>query len=177
MHHATKKKFVTLKEQGATVAELRTAMEGAEIEKEEIEALITELYTDTDKDGNQTPHVEPGESPNNANPDHVTGTAEPILAEKAKKFDFGNLDDENFTAYEKYVDTLPAHEMVDFQRYRIKPIIKELYPGLDNSPKKMTGIRLVNTSPVDNARITPANAKELNNQARNSGFYYLLKQD
>lgn len=162
MHHKTKEKLVKLKESGLTADELREQMRIDNVPSEEAESLIAELYSGAG--------VPPGtEQPGSQGSDGEE-------SEEIVKFDYENLIDDNFKAYRAHVATLPLHQMTDYHVYKVEQVIKELYPGLPDTPKYLAGIRITNNKPLHATRVAPHVANELNAQLPNTGRYYLLKQ-
>jgi hypothetical protein len=107
-------------------------------------------------------------------------------------FDYNNLTGEEFKRYNELLESLcpvlgikeHTFKSFDFELYRAKPIFKERFPGLPNTPRDFIGIELIeDKQPLFKTRITIRNARDLNSQIINAnhnsrwGKYYLLKKD
>jgi hypothetical protein len=171
MHYKTKEKYLKLKESGLTQEELKAQLLTDGITEEEANAFITEAFS-----GMPTT-VLPNKLSVESSDSNVTNTdqAPAVVPETAaQQFDYKNLTGQNFKNYEAHVNTLPLFNLLDFKVYKVKSLIKELYPGLPNSPKVFDGIEIVNDKPIHNTRIDVKTALEMNAQVRNTGRYYLL---
>jgi hypothetical protein len=95
-------------------------------------------------------------------------------------FDYTKLSGKAFQEYIEHIDSLPLHDMCDFELYAVKPVRVERYPGLKDTPIDFVGLTLRNTTPEHKTRIPVKVAKEYNNQILNQhsiaghGKYYLL---
>jgi len=173
MHYKTKEKYLKLKESGLTQEELRAQLLADGIAEEEATAFIAEAFADAPAvSKTDMPPSAPPES--NTPPVVVTQTQPATPETMAQKFDYKNLTGENFKKYEAHVNDLPLFGLLDFNVYKVKSVIKELYPGLPNSPKVFDGIEIVNDKPIHKTRIDVKTALEMNAQVRNTGRYYLL---
>ena len=80
------------------------------------------------------------------------------------------------------VGMLRQDEQKDFELYRVKPIMKERFPGMEGSPKDFVGLEIVRDTPEHVTRIPVSVALEFNAQILNAhsiaghGKYYLLKK-
>jgi len=190
LHHKTKEKYLNLiREQGLSSQEVKEQLLSEGQAAEDVDAFLLEAFGEGASDENKPAGNKEDEAAKvtkeaekekkDERPEQVKQENEiaKATAKASKKHDYKDLDGENFKAYEADVASLPLHDFLDFQQFKVEPIIKELYPGLPKSPKYMSGIRIVNDQPINTTRITPATAMALNNQVRNSNRYYLLKQD
>jgi hypothetical protein len=92
------------------------------------------------------------------------------------RFDYDNLLDEDFKAYNEIVNKLNLQEQYDFELHKIQVQKVDKYPDLPNSPKILRGITKESSRPINTTRIEVKRALELNRQAENSKFYYFLKK-
>jgi hypothetical protein len=168
LHHKTKEKLIKLKESGLTADELRVQAAEAKAIPEDIDALIAELYSPDAQLPNLSAPAVPGESVPAAT---ISPDANPVVT-----FDYENLKKGEFDRYNEHIASLPLHTMVDFQVFKVEPIIEDRYPGLPNTPRDLVGIRISNNKPIHTTRVSPKTALEMNAQLRNTNRFYLLKQ-
>jgi hypothetical protein len=112
------------------------------------------------------------------------------LQEILNTFDYANMDGSEWERYNKFLDELDSTgagwfggKDLDFVQYRAKPIIVEAYPGMMNSPKKMTGIEVfLDKGPlIEKTKIAIKHTRTMNPQINNAtapnwGRYFLLKK-
>lgn len=80
------------------------------------------------------------------------------------------------------VGKLRQDQSYDFEQYRVKPVRKERFPGMKDSPWDFIGIEITKDKPEHTTRIPVSIALEFNAQILNAhsvaghGKYYLLKK-
>lgn len=80
------------------------------------------------------------------------------------------------------VGKLRQDQFYDFEQYRVKPVRKERFPGMKDSPWDFIGIEITKDKPEHTTRIPVSIALEFNAQILNAhsvagnGKYYLLKK-
>ena len=80
------------------------------------------------------------------------------------------------------IGQLKDHDVYYFELYKVTPVFKVRFPGVQNSPKDFSGVKTKTDRPESTTRITVKIANELNAQIENehsrvNGKYYLLKKD
>lgn len=112
------------------------------------------------------------------------------LAEVLNTFDYAKMNGDEWDRYNAFIDALDSTgagwfggKELDFVQYRAKPVIVEMYPGMPNSPKKMTGIEvfLDKEAVIEKTKIAIKHTRTINPQignatAPNWGKYFLLKK-
>lgn len=99
------------------------------------------------------------------------------------------VGDQNLAIYdyeEGKVRTFPGtilkDQLRDFQAFKVRPITRERFPGMDKTPVDFIGIEFRDQTPVMTTRISVQQALNLNAQVVNAhgmaghGIYYLLKK-
>lgn len=190
MNHQRKKaavtKYAELHKNGATKEELVDALSSDE--KEYTTEEVAEIYqalVETNSDATGTKPPDPGTKTS----DNVTKP--PPLPTKIASvnpndnlglanFDYKNLRDGEWSKYQELVDSLPLYGQYDFHLFRAKPLFRDRYPGIKDSPVDMVGIEIKNDTPEHRTRVSVMVAKEFNGQILNQhsraghGKYYLL---
>ncbi len=187
LHHQTKKKAATkygnLIKEGKTREEVETLMLEEEYSVEEIKEIFAAI------DAPPSPEKVAKEEK----------TASPNDALDLSEFNYKLLKGESFKKYVELVGdrsyteivegevipvrgTLLENDQYDFEQYKVKPIRKMRYAGVEKSPMDYIGLELVNDTPIHVSRMTVKTALELNSQILNQhsiaghGKYYLLKK-
>lgn len=79
--------------------------------------------------------------------------------------------------------SLPQDGMFDFVQMKARPIIKDRFPGMPDTPKDYVGLQTIDDTPIHQSRMAIKQAHELNAQILNQhsiaghGKYYFLKKD
>lgn len=73
-------------------------------------------------------------------------------------------------------------DMYDFVLYKVRPVRRRRYAGMDDSPMDYVGIQILNDQPIHTSRMPVGTVLEFNSQILNEhsiaghGKYYLLKK-
>ena len=112
------------------------------------------------------------------------------LSSRLSKFDYNNLQGEEFFAYNELIDELDLNKSFDFEEYRVEQITKVRYKGIKDSPVDVIGIRIKDNKPIKITRIAVKHAIANNGflkveddlktiegaQFTHNNRYYLLKK-
>lgn len=191
-------KYQPLKDAGKTVEEITTELQVDEngYEEDDIKQILEGLgLGEASGDNGQAPPTPPvlgneGEEIKEENPLAVLDS-----------IDYKNLKGDNFKKYVELVGDrsystideetgkeipvvgkLRQDQSFDFQQFRAKPVFKDRFPGMENTPKDFVGIEIVRDAPEHTTRIPVHVALEFNAQILNQhsraghGRYYLLKK-
>lgn len=171
LHHATKKsaveKYSALVKEGKPIEDIKLAI--SLDEKGFDEAGVDEILAAVLGDTKGKPETKKEEKP------RVKSQSETLGLDR---FDYRNLKGESYEEYLKMVtEKLFAHVQYRFCCYKARPIKKERYPGLRDTPVDIIGVLIESDIPINRTKIEARHAIDLNKQLGNSGMYYLLDKE
>jgi len=188
LHHSTKKKaaakFGGLMKEGKTKEEVTVLMKEEEFTDEEMEEIFTAI-SEPIKVNNLKVSEEKKPSPNDAL--DLSGFEYKILKDAKFKEYVELVGDRSFVEIVDGMEvpvrgSLLENDSYDFDLYKAKPLRKDRFPGMKDTPKDYVGIEIINDTPVHTTRMTVKTMLELNGQILNQhsiaghGKYYLLKK-